>query len=399
MKKPLSNKLDNITPSMTLAITAKAKELKKQGVQVISFGAGEPDFFVHDSVKKAAIEGIEKNYSKYTAVEGLYALREAICKKLKNDNHLIYNPDEIIVSSGAKHTLFTALQVLVSDGDEVIIPEPYWVSYSEMAKIAGGTIKIVETKKENGFVLQADELKSAITSRSKVIMLNNPSNPTGAVYNKDQLQKIAEICLSEGIYILSDEIYDRFIYDDAVHISTATLSDEIKDITVTINGLSKTYAMPGWRVGYAAANKEIISAMSAIQGHCVSHTSSISQYAAITALSCEQSFVNDMLNEYKSRRKYMMDIFDGIKDLSYNKPKGAFYFFVDVSCYYGKKFAGKTVSNSLDFAEGLLNNYHVAVIPGISFGNDNFVRFSYAAGMNDIIAGLDLFKQYLDTAN
>lgn len=399
MKKPLSNKLDNITPSMTLAITAKAKDLKKQGVQVISFGAGEPDFFVHESVKKAAIEGIEKNYSKYTEVEGLYALREAICKKLKTDNNLNYSPNDIIVSSGAKHTLFTALQALVSDGDEVIIPSPYWVSYSEMAKIAGGTIKIVETKKENDFILQADELINAITPRSKVIMLNNPSNPTGAVYNKEQLKKIADICLKEGIYILSDEIYDRFIYEDATHISTASLSDEIKDITITINGLSKTYAMPGWRVGYAAANKDIISAMSAIQGHCVSHTSSISQYAAITALTCEQSFVDNMLNEYKARRKYMMDIFDGIKNLSYIKPKGAFYFFVDVSKYYNRKLAGKKVMNSLDFADVLLNNYHVAVIPGISFGNDNFVRFSYAASMNDIIAGLDLFKQYLDTVN
>lgn len=397
MKKPLSDKLSKITPSMTLAITARAKELKKQGIPVISFGAGEPDFFVHGTIKKAAVEGIEKNYSKYTEVEGLYALREAISARLKKENHLSYAPDEIIVSNGAKHSLFTALQALVSDGDEVLIPAPYWVSYSEMAKIAGGDIKIIETKKENNFILQAGELKNAVTPRSKVLMLNNPSNPTGAVYTKEQLQAVAEICLNEGIYILSDEIYNRFLYDNAVHVSTASLSDEIKDITITINGLSKTYAMPGWRVGYAAANRQIISAMSAIQGHCVSHTSSISQYAAITALTCEQSFVGDMLKEYQARRKYMMDFFDKIEDLSYIKPQGAFYFFADVSAYYTKKLAGKTISNSLDFAAGLLDNYHVAVIPGIGFGNDNFVRFSYSAAMDDIVRGLDLFKEYLNT--
>jgi len=382
---------------MTLAITAKTRELRNKGIKIISFGAGEPDFLVHDEVKKAAIEGIEKNYSKYTEVEGLLALREAICNHCKINNGLVYTPDEIIVSNGAKHALFTALQTFLSDGDEVIIPSPYWVSYSEMAKLAGGNIKIIDTKKENHFLLQPEELKKAITSKSKVIMLNNPSNPTGAVYPKELLKQIADICLEEGIYILSDEIYDRFVYDGVQHVSTASLSDDIKDITVTINGLSKTYAMPGWRVGYAAANKEIIKAMSAIQGHCVSHTSSISQYAAVRALTCEQGFVKEMLDEYTRRREYMIRFLDEIKPISYSKPDGAFYVFADVSAYYNKTCGSKKITDSLSFSQVLLEDFHVAVIPGISFGNDNFVRFSYAASMQDIKEGLESFKIFVES--
>ncbi|MFA0815947.1 MAG: pyridoxal phosphate-dependent aminotransferase [Anaerofustis sp.] len=395
MRKPLSDKLKQITPSMTLSITNKTKELRSEGYDTISFGAGEPDFPVNDVIKKAAIEGIEKNYSKYTEVTGMLALREAICEHLLRENGLRYQPNEIIVSSGAKHSLFTALQALLSDGDEVIIPAPYWVSYSEMAKIAGGKIVVVDTKKENNFILQPEELKKAITSRSKVIMLNNPSNPTGAVYTKDQLKAVAEICEKEGIYILSDEIYDQFVYEGHQFVSTASLSDAIKDITITVNGLSKTYAMPGWRVGYAAANQEIVKAMSTIQGHCVSHTSSISQYASITALKTDQAFVQDMLEEYKRRRIFMKSCFDSMQGISYSDPMGAFYFFVDVSDFYGKAYEGTLIEDSLSFCETFLKHYYVAIIPGIGFGNDHFVRFSYACSMDDIKRGLGRFSDFL----
>ncbi len=395
MKKPLSDKLKQITPSMTLSITSKIKQLRAEGFDTISFGGGEPDFNVNEVIKRAAIEGIEKNYSKYTEVNGMLALRKAVCERMFRERGLKYEPDEIIVSSGAKHSLFTALQALLSDGDEVIIPAPYWVSYSEMAKIAGGKIIVINTKKENNFILQPEELKQVITPNSKAIMLNNPSNPTGVVYSREQLKAIADICEKEGIYILSDEIYDEFVYDGHQYISVASLSDAIKDITITINGLSKTYAMPGWRVGYAAANKNIIRAMSTIQGHCISHTSSISQYASITALRTDQQFVSDMLEEYNRRRLYMKESFDKMSGISYVDPMGAFYFFVDVSSYYGKTFQGSEIKDSLSFCEVFLNNYYVAIIPGIGFGNDHFVRFSYACNMNDIQCGLEKFEEYL----
>ena len=397
MKKPLSDNLKQITPSMTLSITAKAKALKDQGIEVIPFGAGEPDFTIDPIIKQAAIEGVQKDYSKYTQITGLLELRKAIAGKLLKNNGLVYQPDEIIVTSGAKQALFTSLQVLLSSGDEVLVPVPYWVSYSEMVKIAGGKVVLLPTAKEDQFILKPDELKKHISSRSKVLMLNNPNNPTGSVYSRDDLLKIVEICVQEGIYILSDEIYDRFIYDGLEHVSTASLSDEAKDITVTINGLSKTYAMPGWRIGYAAANKEIITAMSKLQGHCISHPSSISQYAAITALECEQEFVDDMLKEYNRRREYIKDYLDSLPFISYIRPKGAFYFFIDVSEYYGNCANDVLIDSSLSFSEELLKHFHVAVIPGVGFGVDKFIRLSYACSLEDIKTGLERFRIFLDT--
>lgn len=395
MKKPLSSVLDQITPSMTLAVTGKAKQLKAEGKRVYGFGAGEPDFFVNDVIKAAAKEAIDKNYSKYTDVAGLYELREAICGKLERENHLSYSPEEILVTSGAKHSLYTALMALCSPGDEVIIPSPYWVSYSEMAKLAGAKIVIVPTKKENGFILTPSELAAAITPKTKAIMLNNPSNPTGAVYTESELRAVAEICVRSGIYILSDEIYDRFVYDGCRHISTASLSEEIKDITLTINGLSKTYAMPGWRVGYTAASKEIIKAMNTISGHCVSHTSAVSQYAAVTALNTDQGFVGEMLEEYCRRRELVMKLFDEIPAVSYIKPMGAFYLFVDVSQLYGKTHNSRVLDGSLSFCDELLTDKYVAAIPGIGFGADEFIRISYAVSQQDISEGIGKIKEFI----
>lgn len=397
MKKPLSNKLDKISPSMTLAITSKANKIKREGTKVYSFGTGEPDFDTPSLIIDAANEAMKKGITRYTDVKGLIDLRQAISDKYKKEFDLSYDPEtEIIVSSGAKHSLFTALQALISDGDEVIIPVPYWVSYSEMVKVAGGEPIFVYPKKENNFILTKEELKSVITPKSKVIMLNNPSNPTGVVYTKEQLKEIAEVCLEEGIYILSDEIYEMLLYNNKEFTPVASLSEEIKDITITINGASKSYAMTGWRVGYALANKDIIKAMNTIQGQCVSHPSSISQYATVAALKADQSIVSDMVKEYDKRRKYMLEELKGIEGVNPIEPDGAFYVFADVSAFYGKEYNGKTINGSIEFADALLSSKYVAVIPGIGFGADDFIRFSYATGMDDIKKGLKLFKEFIN---
>lgn len=397
MKKPLSNKLDKISPSMTLAITSKANKIKREGTKVYSFGTGEPDFDTPSLIIDAANEAMKKGITRYTDVKGLIDLRQAISDKYKKEFDLSYDPEtEIIVSSGAKHSLFTALQSLISDGDEVIIPVPYWVSYSEMVKVAGGEPIFVYPKKENNFILTKEELKSVITPKSKVIMLNNPSNPTGVVYTKEQLKEIAEVCLEEGIYILSDEIYEMLLYNNREFTPVASLSEEIKDITITINGASKSYAMTGWRVGYALANKDIIKAMNTIQGQCVSHPSSISQYATVAALKADQSIVSDMVKEYDKRRKYMLEELKGIEGVNPIEPDGAFYVFADVSAFYGKEYNGKTINGSIEFADALLSSKYVAVIPGIGFGADDFIRFSYATGMDDIKKGLKLFKEFIN---
>ena len=397
MKKPLSNKLDKISQSMTLAITSKANKIKREGTKVYSFGTGEPDFDTPSLIIEAANEAMKKGITRYTDVKGLIDLRQAISDKYKKEFDLSYDPEtEIIVSSGAKHSLFTTLQALISDGDEVIIPVPYWVSYSEMVKVAGGEPIFVYPKKENNFILTKEELKSVITPKSKVIMLNNPSNPTGVVYTKEQLKEIAEVCLEEGIYILSDEIYEMLLYNNREFTPVASLSEEIKDITITINGASKSYAMTGWRVGYALANKDIIKAMNTIQGQCVSHPSSISQYATVAALKADQSIVSDMVKEYDKRRKYMLEELKGIEGVNPIEPDGAFYVFADVSAFYGKEYNGKTINGSIEFADALLSSKYVAVIPGIGFGADDFIRFSYATGMDDIKKGLKLFKEFIN---
>ncbi len=396
MKKPLSDILNNFTPSVTLAISEKSNRLKAEGVKLYSFGIGEPDFAVNDEIKKAAIDAIRNDYSHYTAVDGIYELRKAICGRLKNENGLEYFPENILCSNGAKHSLSTAFTALLSRGEEVIIPAPYWVSYCEMVKVAGGVPVIVQTDFENGFLLTADALRGAITPKTKALLLNNPSNPTGNIYSKEQLAMLAEVCLEEGIYIISDEIYDEFIYEDKKHVSVASLSDDVKDITLTINGFSKTYAMPGWRLGYTAANREIIKAMSSIQGQCVSHPCAIAQMAGIKALTMPQGFVADMVKEYDRRRRYMMSVLDSMEGIRYIHPFGAFYIFADISEFVNKEYNGKCLSNSATFAEILLEEANVAVIPGSGFGKENFIRLSYACSYEDIVNGMNRLKIFLE---
>lgn len=389
--------LQTITPSMTLAITAKSKQLKSEGNDVIGFGAGEPDFDTPEPIKQAGIKAINDNFTRYTEVNGTMALRQLICKKLKEENNLSYEPKNIIVNSGAKHSLYLALCAVLNPGEEVIIPVPYWVSYPEMVKIAGGTPVFVQTTAKNGFKLTQDDLEKALTNKTKLIMINSPSNPTGSVYTKEELEVVANFAVKNNLLILSDEIYESIIYGDVKHVSIASLGEDIKKNTITINGLSKTYAMTGWRIGYTAAEEDIIKAMSSIQGHTVSHPASIAQKASEAAFSLDKSVVEDMVGQYDERRKYMMKyIDDEIKDLSYIMPDGAFYLYVDISKTFGKTYNGVKINCALDFAGALLENYLVAVIPGEGFGTYEYIRLSYATSMKNIIEGLKRIRDFLN---
>lgn len=395
MKKLIADKVQNMTPSITLAITAKANELKSKGVDVIGFGAGEPDFDTPEYIKKAGIEAIQKGFTKYTPATGITPLKEAVSKKLHRDNGLEYSIDEIIMNSGAKNSISTALQAICNVGDEVIIPVPYWVSYSEMVKIPEAIPVFIETKPESNFKVTKKELVSAITPKTKAIMINTPSNPTGAVYSKEELQDIAEVAIENQIYVISDEIYEKMVYDNNKHISIASLGEEIKKLTILINGMSKEYAMTGWRLGYTAANKDVIQAMGKIQGHALSHPSSITQYAGLGALEGDQNVVQDMIKEFDRRRNYMIKRLEAIDCLDYIYPEGAFYVFVDISKVFERTFNNVIINSSLDFANLLLDQINVAVVPGIGFGADNYMRLSYATSLEAIEEGLNRIENFL----
>ncbi len=390
MKKELSEKLKNVSPSMTLELSALAKRLKAQGKDIVSFGIGEPDFAVEGIIKAALIDAVNRDMSHYTDTKGITELREMIADRLKKQNGINVGADQIITCCGAKQAISTALTVLCSPGDEVIIPAPYWVSYSEMVKIVGAVPVIVQTKWENGFLMTPDELRAALTPRTKALLLNTPSNPTGNLYPENILRDIAQVCLGEGIYIICDEIYDKFLYDGAKHFSVASISDEVADITVTVNGFSKTYAMPGYRLGYAAANAEIIKAMSTVQGQMIGHPSSVVQYAGVEALMCDQSFIDRNLSEYDERRKLMMGWLDRC-GIEYVRPAGAFYIFADISKYTkGKPFGG-----SMEFSMALLEKKGVSVVPGIGFGTEGFIRLSYACSRGDIEKGMERLFEFV----
>lgn len=395
MKKMISNRVQNTQPSMTLAITAKAKELKKQGYDVVGFGAGEPDFDTPIPIKEAAIAAINAGHTKYTPATGLLELRELICKKFREDNNLEYSPEQIIVNSGAKHSLSTAFQAILNPGDEVIIPIPYWVSYPEIIRITDGIPVFIETKESNNFKITPQELKDKISYNTKAILLNTPSNPVGSLYSKDELKEIAKIAIENNIYVVSDEIYEKLIYDNKKHFSIAQVSEEMKELTIVVNGMSKDFAMTGWRLGYTAGNSDVIKAMGRIQGHAVSHPSSITQYAGIGALKCHSSIITDMVEAYDNRRKYMIERLNEIKELTYIYPEGAFYVFINISKLFGKTYNGKLVNTSLEFANAILDDEKVALVPGIAFGLDSFMRISYATSMEEIKKGLDRIENYI----
>jgi len=392
----LSTRTTKIKPSSTLAITAKAADLRAQGKDVISFSVGEPDFQTPEHIKKAGIKAIEDGFTKYTPVPGIPELRQAICDKLKSDNGLIYTPSQIVVSSGAKQSLSNILLAILDEGDEVIIPSPYWLSYSAMVDIAGGKCVFIRTKKENNFMVTKDELEAALTPKTKALFLTSPSNPTGMVYTEEQLKIVAEFAVKNDVLVISDEIYEKLIYDTSKkHISIASLGKDIYDHTVVINGISKSYAMTGWRIGYAACPEYIAKAVSSIQSHMTSNACSISQKATLEAISGSQQCVDEMVKEFAKRRDYIFEREEAIPYISALKPEGAFYLFIDVSKTYGKKFKDEEITSAADMARMLIEDKLIAVVPCADFGMPDYIRLSYATSMENIKKGMDRLEEFI----
>ena len=391
----LSKKANSISPSITLEITGKANELKAQGVNVMSFAAGEPDFNTPRNIIEAGIKAMDDGYTKYTKTSGIVELRKAICKKLHQENNLNYSEEQIVVSTGAKQCLANTFLAILNKGDEVILQNPCWVSYTELIKLADGVPVIVNCDENDGYKLSAKNIEKAVTSKTKAILLNSPHNPTGIVYNKNELEEIAEIAKKYNLIIISDEIYEKLIYDGEEHVSIASLSEDAYERTIVINGLSKTYAMTGWRVGYTASSTKLAKVMSSVQSHMTSNVCSISQYAALEALTGPQDSINMMKNAFEERRNFMMKKLEGIDEVSFIKPQGAFYIMVDITYFIGKSINGIKINNSIEFAKILLEEEKVAVIPGAAFGLENFIRLSYATSMEVIEEGLDRIKSFL----
>ncbi|CAK7043998.1 pyridoxal phosphate-dependent aminotransferase [Tissierella sp.] len=392
----LSAKGLRIAPSITLEITAKAKAMKDSGIDVISFGAGEPDFNTPENIQQEGIRAIKEGLTRYTPASGIVEFKKAVCEKFKIDNGLEYKPSNIIISNGAKHSIHNALMAILNSGDEVIFAVPYWVSYPELVRLADGVPVHIETKEENDFKFNVDDLNKVLTDKTKAIILNSPSNPTGSIYTEEELRAIAEWAVKNNIFVISDEIYEKLIYDDNKHVCIASFNEDIKRLTILINGMSKSHAMTGWRIGYAAAHEEIIKVMSNIQSHATSNPCSISQYASVVGLTGDQNSVEEMKKHFVERRNYMADTINSIKGLSCRKPQGAFYIMVNFTQLLGKTIKGHAINSSMDFANLLLDEGKVAVVPGIAFGDDKYVRLSYATSMENIKNGLERIKQIVE---
>lgn len=390
----LSSKNMSISPSPTLSIDAKFKEMKANGIDVVGFGAGEPDFDTPQHIKDAAIAAIQNGFTKYTPAAGTLELRKAIADKFQRDNGLCYEPKQIVVSNGAKHSLVNAFDAILNPGEEVIIPAPYWVSYPEMVKIADGVPKFIETKEENNFKFTPKQLLDAITPKTKALVLNSPSNPTGMIYTRDELKEIAKIAVEHNIYVVADEIYEKLVYEGE-HVSIASFGEEIKDLTITINGVSKSYAMTGWRIGYAAANPQIASIMANIQSHAASNPNSIAQKAAYAALTGPQDEVEKMRKVFKERRDYMVSRISKMEGVSCINPHGAFYLMMNIKKLIGKTLHGTVIDGSDTFAQLCLEHAKLALVPGSGFGAEGYLRWSYATSMENIKEGLDRLEQFL----
>ena len=386
-----AQRIQNIQPSMTLAISSKAQSLIEQGIDVIGFGAGEPDFSTPENIKQAGIDAIQNNDTHYTLVSGTHALKDAILEKFERDNGLSYQRNQIVVSCGAKHSFYNLAQVLWDNGDEIIIPAPYWVSYPDMVVLANATPVIVNTDSSSGYKITAEQLQQAVTQKTRALVLNSPSNPTGSAYTKKELEALAEVVLKNKLMVISDEIYEKIMFDGFEHFSIASLSEELKLNTVVINGASKCFAMTGWRIGYLAAEPDIASAVSKLQGQSTSNPTSIAQAACVEALTGKQSSaeIQKMVAEFKKRRDYLMDRYANIENVSCYQPVGTFYSFPDFSGLFGRQWNGKTLQGSLDIAEFLLEEAKVALVPGIAFGADNHQRLSFATSMDNLSRGLD----------
>jgi aspartate aminotransferase len=390
----LSSKYLSIEASPTLSIDAKFKAMKAEGIDVVGFGAGEPDYDTPDHIKAAAISAIEQGFTKYTPAAGTPQLKKAICKKLLTENSLTYDPSQIVVSNGAKHSLVNVFGTILQPGDEVIIPTPYWVSYPEMVKLADGVPKPLITTEENNFKFTVKQLKEAITPKTKALILNSPSNPTGMVYNRDELTEIAKVAVDHNIFVVSDEIYEHLIYEGE-RISIASFGEDIKNLTIIVNGLSKTFAMTGWRIGYTASAPEIAKIMANVQSHATSNPNSIAQAAAVAALEGGLDFVDEMKAEYKRRRDYMVDRINSIEGVSCVKPCGAFYVMMNIKSLLSKTICGYRINASNDFAAALLEKAKVALVPGEGFMADGYLRWSYATSMENIVKGLDRLEAFL----
>jgi len=384
-----------IKPSATLAVSSKAKAMIKEGVDVVNFGVGEPDFDTPQNIKVAGIKAIEGGFTKYTPASGIPELKEAICEKLANDNGIQYEPKQVIVSCGGKHVLHNLLFVLCDDGDEVLIPAPYWLSYTDMTVMVGGVPVIVPTDEKDAFKLKKEALAEKITPKTKAMILNSPSNPTGMAYTEEELREIIGFLIEKGIVVISDEMYEKIIYDGLVHASPASFGDEFKEKVITVNGVSKTYAMTGWRIGYAAGPPEVIEAAGRIQSQVTSGPNAMAQKAAVEALIGDQSEVPKMVAEFDKRRKYIVKRLNAMKNVTCVNPLGAFYAFPNVSGYYGKELGGEPVKDSISFCNVLLDKAKVAAVPGAPFGADAHIRFSYATSMERIEEGMKRMEQAL----
>jgi len=387
-----ANRVKTLTPSTTLAITAKAKELKNQGHDVIGLGAGEPDFNTPEYILDAAKNAMDAGFTKYTPSGGIPELKAAIHEKLKIDNKLDYTQDEIIVTLGAKHALYLLFQVLLNEGDEVIIPSPYWVSYPEQVKLGSGVPVILDTLEENEFKITPEELEKSITTKTKALVINSPSNPTGMMYNEEELKKLGEVCLKHDILIVSDEIYEKLIYTDEPHVSIAALSPELKKLTIVINGVSKSHAMTGWRIGYAAGEKSIIKAMTNLASHSTSNPTSISQYAALAAYEADEAKVTEMKNVFAERLDVFYELINEIPGLQTVKPKGAFYLFPKAT-----EAAKKNGFNTVDeWVTAILEEEKVAIVPGSGFGAPDYIRLSYALSLDELREAAKRIKRFVE---
>jgi len=396
MALELSTRIKAIAPSVTLAIDAKAKQLRAEGKNVIGFGAGEPDFPTPEYIRNAGKDAIDRGQTRYTPVAGTLLLREEICRKFQRDNNLTYKPENIVVSNGAKQSLFNALSAILNPGEEVLIPAPCWVSYPEMVRMAWGEPVFVHTSEENHFVPQLSDIEKAITPKTKAIIVNSPSNPNGCVYPTEVLEGIARLAVEHGFYVISDEIYEKLIYDGEQHVSIAQLSDAIKEQTIIVNGVSKSFAMTGWRIGYTASPAHIAKAMTSFQSHATSNANSIAQHAASVALADSGEVMHEMVAEFSARRVLLTESINDIPGLSANLPKGAFYVMVNISALIGKKHGDTVIDGSSAFAEELINSKQVAVVPGLAFGTDNHVRLSYAVSRANIMEGMRRLREFVN---
>ena len=392
---PFSKKCLSITPSATLALSAKAKELKEEGRDVVEFGAGQPDFDTPDYIKDAAKEALDQGKTKYTPASGIPKLKKAICDKFEKDNGLAYTPGQIVVTNGAKHALFNTFFALLNPGDEVLIPSPYWTTYPEIVKMADGEPVYINTDESSGFKMTPGQLADAIGPKTKAIILNSPSNPTGAVYEKEELLALGEVLMEHSVYIVTDEIYEQFVYDGIAHHSLAALCPELMDRTIVINGASKTYAMTGWRIGYSASCRELAKIMGSVQSHATSNPNSIAQWASLAAISNGYEEVEKMRKIFQERRDLAVSIIEQTPGISCVTPKGAFYIMLNISEAFGKSYEGKVIEGSLDYCDMLLESFDVAAVPGFAFGSDAHIRLSYATDKESIQKGLERIARFM----